>query len=98
MARTVTAREAEEHVADLLASAEAGEETLILKHGKPVARLVPVPAGECRADAGRAHGRIRGNGCRNRGAEGSRRGLVEPCPGELGFAGARLAFQPGRTL
>lgn len=44
MARTVTAREAEENVADLLASAEAGEETLILKHGQPVAKLVPATA------------------------------------------------------
>lgn len=42
MARTVTTSEADQHFPDLLASAEAGEETVIVRHGKPVARLVPV--------------------------------------------------------
>lgn len=46
MARTVTAREADQHFPDLLADAEAGRETLILKHGRPVAKLVPVPREE----------------------------------------------------
>lgn len=44
MTRTVTAREANQHFSKLLASAEAGEETIIVKRGQAVAKLVPIHA------------------------------------------------------
>ena len=42
MADTVGAFEAKTHLSELLARAEEGEEVTITKHGRPVARLVPV--------------------------------------------------------
>lgn len=38
---TIGAFEAKNHLGRLLDAAERGEETLITRHGKPVARLVP---------------------------------------------------------
>ena len=43
MTRTVSVDEAQESLQDLLAQALAGNEVIITEHGKPVARLVPVP-------------------------------------------------------
>ena len=39
--KTVSAREANQSFAQLLKSAEAGEEIVVTKRGKPVARLTP---------------------------------------------------------
>ena len=41
---TVTAREANQHFARILKQAEAGEEVVITRRGKPVARLTMPPA------------------------------------------------------
>ncbi len=42
MTVTVGAFEAKTHLSELLARVEAGEQVTITKHGRPVARLVPV--------------------------------------------------------
>jgi prevent-host-death family protein len=42
MTVTVGAFEAKTHLSELLARVEGGEEVTITKHGRPVARLVPV--------------------------------------------------------
>ena len=42
MTDTVGAFEAKTHLSELLARVEEGEEVTITKHGRPVARLVPV--------------------------------------------------------
>lgn len=42
MSVTVGAFEAKTHLSELLARVEGGEEVTITKHGRPVARLVPV--------------------------------------------------------
>ncbi|MFN7756145.1 MAG: type II toxin-antitoxin system Phd/YefM family antitoxin, partial [Betaproteobacteria bacterium] len=44
MALTVNVHEAKTRLSDLLARAEAGEEILIARANKPVARLVPIVA------------------------------------------------------
>lgn len=41
--------EAKTHLSELVARAERGEEVVITRHNKPVARLVPMPAAQ--ADA-----------------------------------------------
>jgi prevent-host-death family protein len=41
--KTVNLDEAQEELQDLLALVLAGNEVVITEHGKPVARLVPVP-------------------------------------------------------
>jgi prevent-host-death family protein len=43
MTRTVSIDEAQEKLQDLLAQALDGNEVIITEHGRPVARLVPVP-------------------------------------------------------
>jgi prevent-host-death family protein len=43
MTQTVSIDEAQEKLPDLVAQALAGNEVIITEHGKPVARLVPVP-------------------------------------------------------
>lgn len=42
--RTVNIHEAKTHLSQLLALVEAGEEVVIARSGKPVARLCPVPS------------------------------------------------------
>jgi prevent-host-death family protein len=42
MTVTVGAFEAKTHLSELLAKVEEGEEITITKHGRPVARLIPV--------------------------------------------------------
>lgn len=44
MARTVNTHEAKTHLSKLLEAVEAGEEIIIARSGKPVARLSPIPA------------------------------------------------------
>ena len=39
---TVTAAEAKANLSELLRRAEAGTETLVTRHGQPVAKLVPI--------------------------------------------------------
>lgn len=46
----VTAREANQQFSKLLQRAEAGEEVLITKRGRPVARLVPVCDGRAEVE------------------------------------------------
>jgi prevent-host-death family protein len=43
--KTVGAFEAKTHLSNLLEQVAAGEEILITRHGKPLARLVPVESG-----------------------------------------------------
>lgn len=42
MADTIPLSEAKAHISDLVSRVEAGEEFIVTRHGKPVARLVPV--------------------------------------------------------
>lgn len=49
---TVSVHQAKTQLSQLLAQAEAGEEVVIARRGKPVARLVPChPAGKRQPDA-----------------------------------------------
>lgn len=50
---TVNVHEAETHLSRLLARVEAGEEVILARNGRPVARLVP-----CRPQFGSWKGRI----------------------------------------
>ncbi len=54
--RSVTVHEAKTHLSRLLEHVERGEEIVIARGRKPVARLVPVT----RADGGRRFGALRG--------------------------------------
>lgn len=58
-ANTVGAFEAKTHLSALLDRVERGEEILITKHGRPVARLAPVSAA-ADADVAEAVARLRG--------------------------------------
>ncbi|MDR3475578.1 MAG: type II toxin-antitoxin system prevent-host-death family antitoxin [Devosia sp.] len=40
----VQLRDAKANLSSLVSAAERGEETIITRHGKPVAKIVPVPA------------------------------------------------------
>lgn len=42
---TIGLFEAKTHLSELVARAERGEEVVITRHNRPVARLVPMPAG-----------------------------------------------------
>ena len=41
---TVSVAKAKAHLSEILAEVEAGEEVIITRRGKPVARIVPEPA------------------------------------------------------
>lgn len=43
---TVGLFEAKTHLSELIARAERGEEVIITRHNKPVAKLVPISAGD----------------------------------------------------
>jgi prevent-host-death family protein len=43
MDKTVNIHEAKTHLSSLIADVEAGEEVIIARAGKPVAKLVPLP-------------------------------------------------------
>ena len=45
--------EAKTHLSELIARAERGEEVIITRHNKPVAKLVPMPAEQAGAQARR---------------------------------------------
>jgi prevent-host-death family protein len=53
---TVGLFEAKTHLSELIARAERGEETVITRHNKPVAKIVPITAGE--ADASTRHAAV----------------------------------------
>jgi prevent-host-death family protein len=51
---TIGLFEAKTHLSELIARAERGEEVIITRHNKPVAKLVPVQAAPSDAEARRA--------------------------------------------
>ena len=59
MTQTVSVDEARNKLQDLLAQARDGNEVIITEHGKPVARLVPVPQSKTKRVAGLNRGTIR---------------------------------------
>jgi prevent-host-death family protein len=52
----VNVHEAKTHLSELLAKVEAGEEVVIARSGRPVARLCPLPAEPRRRQLGRDAG------------------------------------------
>jgi prevent-host-death family protein len=65
MGRTIGAFEAKTHLSGLLDEVAKGEEITITKHGRPVAKLVPVDRRDsARIDAAIAHIRDLRKGCR----------------------------------
>jgi len=55
---SISARDANQAFSKLLKRAEDGEEVVITKHGRPVARLVPVESSEKKAERAKAHERL----------------------------------------
>ena len=74
MSETVSVIEAQEKLQDLLAQVLAGNEVIITEHGKPVARLVPVPVAAANKK------RVAGL---NRGTIWTSEDFDEPLPGEF---------------
>jgi prevent-host-death family protein len=58
MALTVNIHEAKTHFSKLLARVSSGEEVIIAKAGKPVARLVPIVEKPARRKPGSAAGKV----------------------------------------
>ena len=58
MAKTVNIHEAKTHLSKLLVQVSLGEEIIIAKAGKPVARLSPIEAKPARRVPGSAKGKI----------------------------------------
>ena len=58
MPMQVNVHEAKTHFSKLLASVRNGQEIIIAKAGKPIARLVPIRARRVRRVAGSAKGKI----------------------------------------
>lgn len=58
MTKTVNTHEAKTHLSRLLARVAAGEEIIIAKAGKPIARLVPIAAAPAKRTPGSARGKI----------------------------------------
>ena len=56
--RTINIHAAKTHLSSLVAEVEAGEEIIIAKAGKPVARLVPLQKNDFRRSFGALKGRI----------------------------------------
>ncbi|HXV82863.1 MAG TPA: type II toxin-antitoxin system Phd/YefM family antitoxin [Candidatus Binatia bacterium] len=56
--KTVNVHEAKTHLSRLLERAHAGEEIVIAKSGEPYARLVPLPGGQPKRQAGTLRGHI----------------------------------------
>jgi len=54
----VNIHEAKTHFSSLLAKVGKGEEVIISKAGKPIARLIPIEEKPIKRDAGSARGRI----------------------------------------
>jgi prevent-host-death family protein len=59
MSKTVNIHEAKTHLSRLLELVSQGEEVVIAKSGRPMARLVPVREGRGRRVPGSARGRIK---------------------------------------
>jgi prevent-host-death family protein len=59
MAQTVNVHDAKTHLSRLLERAEAGEEIVIARAGKPVARLVPYTGDRPKRTFGALRGQIR---------------------------------------
>ncbi len=59
MATTVNVHEAKTHLSRLLVRVGMGEEIIIARAGKPVARLIPISDRPDRRTPGSARGRIR---------------------------------------
>lgn len=74
MTLTITVDEARENLQDLLAQVLRGNEVIITEHGKPVARLVPVPVAAAKKK------RIAGL---NRGTIWTSEDFDEPLPDEF---------------
>lgn len=49
--KTATVANAKSHLSSLLADVEAGEEIIITRRERPIARLVPEPGASCNWDA-----------------------------------------------
>jgi prevent-host-death family protein len=58
MIMKVNIHEAKTHFSSLLAKVGKGEEVIISKAGKPIARLIPIGEKPIKRDAGSARGRI----------------------------------------
>ena len=58
MTTTVNVHEAKTHFSKLLERVRQGEEIIVAKAGKPIARLSPVAAGVARRVPGSARGKI----------------------------------------
>jgi prevent-host-death family protein len=58
VATTMNVYEAKSHFSELLSRAEAGEEIIIARHGKPIVQLVPVQRKRPDRVAGLARGQI----------------------------------------
>ncbi len=56
--KTVSAREANQHFSRLLRAAADGEEVVITRRGKPVAKLVSFETAKAKAARARAHERL----------------------------------------
>jgi prevent-host-death family protein len=56
--KTINIHAAKTHLSSLVAEVEAGEEIIIAKAGKPVARLVPLQKNDFRRSFGALKGRI----------------------------------------
>ncbi len=48
--KTASVAEAKSHLSELLATVEAGEELVITRRGKPIARVIPEPVAAGRFD------------------------------------------------
>ncbi len=58
MSRTVNVHEAKTHLSKLLEAVEAGEDVVIARAGKPIARLVPVATRTAPRTPGSWRGRV----------------------------------------
>jgi prevent-host-death family protein len=56
--RSINVHEAKTHLSQLLARVEAGEEIVIARNGRPVARLIPIEASPRLRQPGLDKGRI----------------------------------------
>lgn len=59
MRRSVNLYEAKTHLSSLVDRAAEGEEIVIAKAGRPVARLVPLPKARARRNSGFLKGKVR---------------------------------------
>jgi prevent-host-death family protein len=60
MDKTVNIHQAKTHLSSLIAEVETGEEIVIARAGKPVARLVPIKSGSARKKRRNLAGALKG--------------------------------------